>query len=1646
MLLTIVSGNSLFSFILILNIMLTLRYPKSKHSFLVFFSLLSLSLQAQETLSFTVLNGTEIRCYPDSVVQIEISPNSDFNFSVIAVDWGDGTNELIQPGESLTLEHEFPIAQFLEECSYETCGTQGGFCFQVTIDAAYGGATPEENISKRITFKFPPRPAFTPDIGYICPGTAFALNNFTCPDNDPTMTYSWAFPDGSTSTEAEPTYEFDTPGTYPISLTASNECDTVSTTLDITVNELPTANITPDLGFEEINGDSLLVCLTDGGNVSLTSEGSSNVTSYEWTFSPNNGFNLVDEIFNDSMSLQFTSDINTFYEIMLTVDNPCMVPSTATTIVEVVPALVLNLMPQADSCLTMTYAPSPLLPDIRYNLNGTIYESDDFPITLVENTEPYILEAIAFSRCDTAILRDTFFVFGEFDPAITLPAEDLTVCRDTNLLLLETNGQGMNWSVDQGDPLIEQDGQVFFNQDQEDGAYVVTFSQGFGACEGIATRTITIQSPDVSLDGPWSVCEEGSPIQLTATQEGGTWGGEGITGMDGTFSPENLMPGTTYDVFYTFDDSGNTGCTTTVSSSVAVVALPTISDLPDQLSVCQVDDILPLPDLTGVSFSPDDGAVMWSGTGVIDEASGDYNPIAVSTDTDTVTLQYEISPGCAVEDTIILSIDSLTLAVAEEDFVFCDSEPVLQLSAEPPGQGSWSGAGVDPQTGIVDLSQVTAGQTYPYVYTVNEAIASCLNQDTVNVTIANGEGVSLPFNEVYICDTATFLVLPTGTPSTGEWMGMGVSGDTLFLNGVQPDTFALSFSVEDLPEACNSTDLEVFFSPRPSVEILSDSTACEDTDCLQFAVNAQSSAEAFEWDFGDGNTNNDESPCHIYTETGLYTVSLTSFLVNPITNQRYCASLPGNTEVDILGALPAISTLPSSTSECPDFLVSLAPSEVDDRFTYSWSVHNIADSTATTLEEVLLPATTEDTTYIATLTTSNGCDTQTDSLELIARAPFQAGVGTDFDTPCSGETVSFYNLSTGTASSPTEWLFSNGQTYTGTEPPPFQVFTDTLPSVLGVTIIGSNACNSDTATYEIEIQPTDVRARMNYSAETLCAGASLELTNISTPGAPISWVTSDGSSYLSQSVSHIFSEPNDSAWVTIYAEGCGFDSLRYYFEVQPRPELGLEFDPIGCANEPLPFSVTGNAEEQTLFYGTGDSTLLSNSEYLYSAPGSYPITVFGRSLEGCQDSISATIEIAPLPIPLIAPVDSVCAGEVFALSSQSTGASSCLWKMADGGTRDQCTSNYSFATPGLKSNILVVTSNAGCMDSLAFPVFVRPTPIAQFDYTGSGECSPAFIQFNSIDEPFLPDNWVWNFGDGSSSDLPAPGHTYDFGGTYDVSLLVSIGGICFDSIQQSIYVPGTPRFDTLTIDERCLPSDAFVLEVATDSSNEITVAGENYFQAGINRFEIIEPGNYTLDVLSQDGCDTTLQFRVPPVFPLQVTLMPDTAILFGQSVRIVSQVNASNLDFEWSPTDYLEDTITLQPLATPHETTTYVLSVNNELCEASDTITITVDEEIRVYFPNAFSPNGDGVNDRYRFFPVLGIDEVLSFQIFDRWGELVYYFKTDPSAAFEAGQVTTWDGTLDGKDMNPGVFTYKARLKLVNEEEKLFVGDLHLVR
>lgn len=150
----------------------------------------------------------------------------------------------------------------------------------------------------------------------------------------------------------------------------------------------------------------------------------------------------------------------------------------------------------------------------------------------------------------------------------------------------------------------------------------------------------------------------------------------------------------------------------------------------------------------------------------------------------------------------------------------------------------------------------------------------------------------------------------------------------------------------------------------------------------------------------------------------------------------------------------------------------------------------------------------------------------------------------------------------------------------------------------------------------------------------------------------------------------------------------------------------------------------------------------------------------------------------------------------------------------------------------------------------------------------------------------------------------------------------------------------------------------------------------------------------------------------------------DTNIFLGSSVDI-QITNTCAEDFNWTPNDGVTPAFDAEPVITPKVpgAEVYVLELTDMQtgCTAVDSIRINVvdpdDLECDVvYLPKAFTPNGDNINDTFGISNPFAVPELISFEIFDRWGGRVFA----TANAFEQ-----WDGNFDGQAVNPGVMIYK---------------------
>ena len=203
-------------------------------------------------------------------------------------------------------------------------------------------------------------------------------------------------------------------------------------------------------------------------------------------------------------------------------------------------------------------------------------------------------------------------------------------------------------------------------------------------------------------------------------------------------------------------------------------------------------------------------------------------------------------------------------------------------------------------------------------------------------------------------------------------------------------------------------------------------------------------------------------------------------------------------------------------------------------------------------------------------------------------------------------------------------------------------------------------------------------------------------------------------------------------------------------------------------------------------------------------------------------------------------------------------------------------------------------------------------------------------------------------------------------------------------------------------------------------------------------------GGYTLYLQDVDGCVYEQKFDVKRPGGFELFLPDDMTIQLGDSVQLTSQVSSFGaMNYQWEGSDYLNCTDCPAPWARPLQTMQFLLTaIDENQCKETEAITIYVNKNTNIYVPNAFSPNGDGINDLLLIYAAPSVREVKSFLLFDRWGELVFeQYRFVPNHPAHG-----WDGQFKGQAMNPAVFVWMAIVAYIDGREAVLKGEVHLLR
>jgi gliding motility-associated-like protein len=733
------------------------------------------------------------------------------------------------------------------------------------------------------------------------------------------------------------------------------------------------------------------------------------------------------------------------------------------------------------------------------------------------------------------------------------------------------------------------------------------------------------------------------------------------------------------------------------------------------------------------------------------------------------------------------------------------------------------------------------------------------------------------------------------------------------------------------------------------------------------------------WNFGDGPdiVTTTGTQTHTYAASGPYTVTLKVETASGCMSSLYTRTITVNANPVVDFTLPSVC-LPSGAAQFND--LSTITDGTQSQFAYSW---NFGDATPASVAQNPLHnyGSAGPFNVTLTVTSNNGCATSTvKNLTTIYAEP-QAAFNAPADV-CFNAPVTFSDQSSAPGSTVTQWLWDFGDNTSSNAQNPTKTYS--APGTYTVKLIVTSAvgCQTVSATH-IATRTVVVNAlpSANFNVSLPgCAGQAVTFTDASLPNA-------------------------------------------------------------------------GNIVKWTWTYGDATNAILTNGNpfvHTYSSVSTFNATLQVETDKGCVSTVfPKDVVINQVPVAgFVSP--EICVGDAlapFSDTSKVAGGNTITawnWNFGDpnatapGNPNTSTAQNptHHYTLPGTYTAELISTSNMGCKDTVTQTVKVNGavlTPKFTVENTGA-LCSNKSITIkdaSTIDAGnILKVVIYWDAADltNKTTDVtPASGKTYthtypEFGTpaskTYTVRYEVWSGITCVNNYSADITMLATPQLAFGSVLPVCSNEPAFQLTQAQVINN---IPGTGVFSGtGVTPAGMFNPasGNgphmITYTFTGTNGCVSTIDQTVI-VNPTPVAdAGPDKFVLEGGMIKLTpTLITGIPVTYAWTPPTYLSNPAIASPDASPPTDFNYTLTVTSDKgCTTSDDVFVKLLKNLVI--PNIFSPNGDGVHDKWV------IDFLDSYpgcvvQIYNRYGQMVQRY---------VNYTTPWDGKINGRDAPVGTYYY----------------------
>lgn len=614
------------------------------------------------------------------------------------------------------------------------------------------------------------------------------------------------------------------------------------------------------------------------------------------------------------------------------------------------------------------------------------------------------------------------------------------------------------------------------------------------------------------------------------------------------------------------------------------------------------------------------------------------------------------------------------------------------------------------------------------------------------------------------------------------------------------------------------------------------------------------------WDFGDGFQSTESDPIHTYIGGGIFIVSLSA------TNQG-CSTIFIDT---ILIDRP--TALFTYNGNCSASVVSFSNLSTYVNGTIISNQWNFGDGNVSSQQN---PSNIYGIAgvYIVTLTVtgSNGYQSVYTENITIANNPIVLFTASAV-SGCSPHSTNFTDFSFTEPGSIYYWTF--GDNTSSTLQNPSKTYIDDGLYTVKLIVSSVNGCiDSLIKQNYINVLETPTA---DFDNSPGCANTFVDFNEIIQPGAPNSlwnWNFGDGGTSNVQNPTHFYpSEGNFNVTLNVTnSVGCS-DALTLPIFIRNQPNaLFTILDTTGCAPLNAVFSnnsITAVGSTFTWNFGNGETSNAQNPSEVYDNSGLFSVTLIVTAPGGCADTLTRT-DLIEVYSGLVVDFefDSNCSGDLTQFTDLSVASSgnvnSWNWNFGNGISASLQDPQIYYDLPGTYTVVLAVGTDQGCSDTISLPITLDEKPLVSFTVPSEYGCAPYDVLFTNTTTQDTGASYFWSFGDGTTSNLESPTHTYDSTTTFSVILVVTSPNGCSDSLIQSNFIqlqdPPTAGFtivnDTLFIPE----SQSFVNNISNNASSYFWTFDDGFSSSLFEPSHIFADAgtfNMCLTAISEFGCES----------------------------------------------------------------------------------------------------------------------------------------------------------------------------------------------